>query len=59
MYGLAVIASVPKLNICQILMRFVVVFYWQAQWKKSKKIFKIRHIQIDELPRTFENVGEL
>ena len=32
---------------------FVVVFYWQAQWKKSKRTFNIRHAQIDELPRTF------
>ena len=33
---------------------FVVVSYRQAQWKKSKQIFKIRHIQINELPRTLK-----
>ena len=29
-----------------------IFFYRQAQWKKYSKIFKIRRIQIDELPRT-------
>ena len=32
---------------------FVVVFCRQTQWKKSKQIFKIRHFQINELPRTY------
>jgi hypothetical protein len=31
---------------------FVVVFCREAQWKKSKEIFEIRHVQIDEMPRT-------
>ena len=31
---------------------FVFVFYRQVQWKKSKQIFKIQNIEIDELPRT-------
>ena len=31
---------------------FVVVFYKQTQWKKSKQTFKIGHFQIDELQRT-------
>ena len=35
---------------------FVVVYYRQAQWKKSKQIYKIRHFQIDALPRTFHTV---
>ena len=29
-----------------------IILYRQAQLKKSKQIFKIRHVQIDELPRT-------
>ena len=32
--------------------------YRQAQLKKSKQIFKIRHIQIDEIPRTIESRDE-
>ena len=32
--------------------RIFVVFYRQAQLKKSKQIFEIRNVQIDELPRT-------
>ena len=31
---------------------FVLVFYRQVQLKKSKQIFKIRLVQIDQLPRT-------
>ena len=31
---------------------FVVIFYWQEQWKKSKQIFKVRHGQIDDIPRS-------
>ena len=30
--------------------KFAIVFFRQAQLKKSKQIFEIRHIQIDELP---------
>ena len=30
---------------------FVIVFFRQAQVKKSKQIFDIRHFQIDELPK--------
>ena len=30
----------------------IVVFYRQAQLKKSKQMFEIRHFQIDDLPRT-------
>ena len=30
----------------------VIVFFRQEQLKKSKQIFKIRHVQIHELPRT-------
>ena len=29
---------------------FVVVFYRQAHLKKSKQIFEIQHVQIDEIP---------
>merc|ERR1719464_858697 len=29
-----------------------VVWFRQVQWKKSKQIFEIRHVHIDELPRT-------
>ena len=32
---------------------FVVVSHRQTQLKKSKQIFEIQHIQIDELTRTF------
>ena len=38
---------------------FVVVSTGRRSGKKSKQIFKIRHVQIDELPRTLENVGDL
>ena len=31
---------------------FVIVFFRQAQLKKSKQIFEIQHVQIDDLPRT-------
>ena len=31
---------------------FIVVFYRHEYLKKSKQIYEIRHIQIDELPRT-------
>ena len=31
---------------------FIVAFCRQAQWKKSKQMFKIRHVQNDELLRT-------
>ena len=30
---------------------FVAVFYRHVQLKKSKPIFKIKHVQIDELPK--------
>ena len=32
--------------------RILVVFYRQAQLKKSKQIFQIRHVQMNQLPRT-------
>ena len=36
-------------------MAFVIVFCRQAQWTQSKQIvFKIRNVQIDELPRTLD-----
>ena len=32
---------------------FVIVFFRQAQLKKSKQIFKIQNVQVDVLPRTY------
>ena len=37
---------------------FVVVFYRQAQLKKSKQIFENRNVQIDELPKTLNENHE-
>ena len=34
---------------------FVVVFYRQMPWKKSKQTFKIQRVQINDQPRTLAN----
>ena len=42
-----------KIRISNFKLLFVVAFYRQAQLILSKQIFEIRHLQIDELPRTY------